>query len=1052
MTKARRIALIVLAVLLVSSVVALAACTDPTEGLAEAKAKALAELEEYYETKLEGWEYTAENAAALEAAYNAGVASINGAEKTAEVDKLLKDAKASLDAIEGVQLVPHTLTYYVGETVFATQTVYETKKASKTKKVPDPTETQVFHYWSLTNGGEEYDWDTIVTGDFSLHAVFRDKLTYTVKLFTELTYQQTGAEPWHTFTVKELDAIGEIEETAPEIEDRALEGYRAYTGTSLSSLIDTKTQVLNPSTMLILTGAPASTDPLTVTELKLVASYYRTNISAVSGKYTYNDFTSGGPNTWNVHTWETNEDSYIIGFTEMGLYDVALNETKDGYVFVPEMAAAKPIDVTAQYVGEKWGITSADKNRAFKIALNPKAVWENGEPINADTYIYSMQELLNPKMLNRRADSYYAGDLVLANAYNYLYSGKTVLTPVDVEKEGLSGKWDSLTAAQKGALTFSISNSEWAAYLKDNGYDLDYYFAAAFGIDVKPLDGKTLAQIEADEDLKAILAETLEAWCTDPDEEFGFFCSTVVMPVTEWDEVGLLKTGEYEIVIILEKAIDPEFDLLYNLAGNWIVYKELYEQCKRPAATEDGLITSTYGTSKETYISYGPYKLDEYQQDKYIHMTKNDKWYGWTDGEHEGQFMTTDISCQIIEKHSTALQMFLKGLVDNIGLTSDDMEKYRGSEYLSVTPESYTSKLTFNTSKAALKDRESEGVNKTLLAYTDFRAALSFGLSRSDFTQQNTASHRPGYGLLNYMYCYDPVLGKLYRETAAAKEALVKLYVGEDWAERYDSLDEAYEALDVNAYDLTYARELLAKAIAAAKEAGDYKAGDTVELDFAFYANDDAYVKMYNWFQAAVDKLVEGTELEGKLKLNMIVDPDYYDSMAAGKLDIIISTWGGAAFAPFGVLSNCYVDDPWGGGQQMEYGFDTSKISVTITYNNGEEDVTETHSLKDWADGLNGKFGTDNKDDLRKLTNLSNEQKVVILAALEYAHLKEFATIPLYYRYSAGLDSHRIKPGTDSYLQLIGYGGIRHMTYTMDDAQWSAYVKENTAGGKDLQY
>ena len=36
-----------------------------------------------------------------------------------------------------------------------------------------------------------------------------------------------------------------------------------------------------------------------------------------------------------------------------------------------------------------------------------------------------MQQQLNPKMLNRRADSYYAGDMVIVNAKNYLYAGKT---------------------------------------------------------------------------------------------------------------------------------------------------------------------------------------------------------------------------------------------------------------------------------------------------------------------------------------------------------------------------------------------------------------------------------------------------------------------------------------------------------------------------------------------------------------------------------------------------------------------------------------------------
>ena len=48
-----------------------------------------------------------------------------------------------------------------------------------------------------------------------------------------------------------------------------------------------------------------------------------------------------------------------------------------------------------------------------------------------------MQQQLNPKMLNRRADSYYAGSLVLYNAKNYLYSGKTAYDPIEDSVEAL---------------------------------------------------------------------------------------------------------------------------------------------------------------------------------------------------------------------------------------------------------------------------------------------------------------------------------------------------------------------------------------------------------------------------------------------------------------------------------------------------------------------------------------------------------------------------------------------------------------------------------------
>ena len=34
-------------------------------------------------------------------------------------------------------------------------------------------------------------------------------------------------------------------------------------------------------------------------------------------------------------------------------------------------------------------------------------------------------------------------------------------------------------------------------------------------------------------------------------------------------------------------------------------------------------------------MAYGPYKLTEYQTDKFMKFEKNENWYGWTDGQHQ---------------------------------------------------------------------------------------------------------------------------------------------------------------------------------------------------------------------------------------------------------------------------------------------------------------------------------------------------------------------------------------------------------------------------------
>ena len=156
------------------------------------------------------------------------------------------------------------------------------------------------------------------------------------------------------------------------------------------------------------------------------------------GEYTYKDSVSQLATNWNPHTYQTNDDGYLAPFIQVGLYDLHFNdelkplEGKDpfsGYVIVPEMAASEPKDVTEKVKKEhpEFGIPeSATAGYAYTIDLNKDAVWEDGTPINADTYVYSMQQLLDATKLNYRAPDYYSGDLVIAGAENYANSGRSV--------------------------------------------------------------------------------------------------------------------------------------------------------------------------------------------------------------------------------------------------------------------------------------------------------------------------------------------------------------------------------------------------------------------------------------------------------------------------------------------------------------------------------------------------------------------------------------------------------------------------------------------------
>lgn len=654
-----------------------------------------------------------------------------------------------------------------------------------------------------------------------------------------------------------------------------------------------------------------------------------------AGYYTYREYISStGGLKWAPHTWETAADSYILEYTTSGFYTFTLNSDLSGWTIVDEMAKGAPEDVTSQYVGQ-FGITEGETARAFRIHLNPNACWADGTPINADTYLYSYKELLHPKMMNRRADSLYAGDFSIMGAKDYLY-------------------------------------------------------------------GK---------------------------------CG--------WEDVGILKAGEYALVLITTAPVaDPEFYVPYNLTATYLVYEPLWESCKTgfdkdgaevPANSDKAVsITTNYSTSLATSMSYGPYKLTGFEQDKQISLERNSLWHGYSDGKHLGQYQADAISCQVISNTSTALLEFLGGNLDRLGLSSADMEKYAASDYIRYIPETYTTKLTFNTDAEALSKRGSQ-----VLSNLSFRKAFSLAIDRSRFAASYTSAGAPGYGILNSMYIFDPYTGDSYRDTEAGRNALVQLYdltFGETGD--YPSLGDAYAA--ITGFDPELARQYMQQAYEETTSSGLFDGHSPITLQLSVYQSEDIYVQMYHFLRDALVDACKGTSFDGLVDLQMVVDEDYYATMESGLTDIIFSTWGGSAYDPYGLLFHCYCDAGVSEyPNQMEYGFDSAAISVTIKLD-GQDYAA---SLQDWARWCAGDpeiaiSAVTGDAALLPFRDYDAYTRCAVYADLEWAYLSQFVTAPLYYRSSAQLQSQKGHFPTNMFQPLVEFGGIAFYQFDYTDEEW----------------
>ena len=176
--------------------------------------------------------------------------------------------------------------------------------------------------------------------------------------------------------------------------------------------------------------------------------------------YTYHGATNSLPTSWNIHTYQANSATTVLGYTEDGLYDFDYNANKDGYVIIPHMAKSMPIDVSSKYVGTEWGIKEGDTGRAYKIELRDDLKFDNGDPITAQTFVDSVKWLLNPKAANYRADSVYSGSMKIANAANYAKGGTYGLSEFVSAAYGDDEYVDpaDFTAAEDGTLQYNGSD------------------------------------------------------------------------------------------------------------------------------------------------------------------------------------------------------------------------------------------------------------------------------------------------------------------------------------------------------------------------------------------------------------------------------------------------------------------------------------------------------------------------------------------------------------------------------------------------------------------
>ena len=109
--------------------------------------------------------------------------------------------------------------------------------------------------------------------------------------------------------------------------------------------------------------------------------------------------------TLNGHMYSMSRDSDAADMLAIYLYRSYISDDYT-FTYLPEFAAEVPQQMD-------------DTQTVWQIPLREGLTWENGDPLNADTVIYSYKMLIDPKLLNTRASYFNSNTITVLNGTEY---------------------------------------------------------------------------------------------------------------------------------------------------------------------------------------------------------------------------------------------------------------------------------------------------------------------------------------------------------------------------------------------------------------------------------------------------------------------------------------------------------------------------------------------------------------------------------------------------------------------------------------------------------
>lgn len=400
---------------------------------------------------------------------------------------------------------------------------------------------------------------------------------------------------------------------------------------------------------------------------------------------------------------------------------------------------------------------------------------------------------------------------------------------------------------------------------------------------------------------------------------------------SDWESVGIKKVDDYSFTITFAQAL-KEWDVCYNYSGFLMtpVHQATWEANLGP----DG--TPRYGSSKESFMASGLYKLSYWEKGKEYRFAKNENYFVWNEKAENVEVLKPgyeNMSYTIVKDANAALELFKAGLLDVTSVPASAYDDFKDWPNQKFVPGSTSFRLTTNRlTQAELDDQFGVGAweAKPIMQEDDFMWALFFATDRKGVQQ-----------ISKTLTGWDSYFTNAYSIVTPTKEGVDSVtYRESEWGKKvYTGIDELdYDLLHEDlGYAPALAEQYYIDALRSMVEKGVFNPSEKYEVCIEVATFDGAtYEAMFTYVVDNYNKIFNSEKVKEAFpnvtfRCEYAPQPGmdvYYAKQMAGRFDLALAGISGGTLEPAGFME-CFCDDNRS-GLFLSVGFDSHSANILI--------------------------------------------------------------------------------------------------------------------------